>query len=179
MPRLRRCLPLFFLVSCVSHGSRPITIAAPDQSVLARYMAHSADYVCKNALLYDVSGPQVESCQRQTGDTTWLVERDKTGQLIAAGWEAMVPIEHLAEATEALEDRMTEQYGSPDSCVTRTNTLQRWWWWPAGLYTVQARMVDPSSIMPVRRGRLEVQAIPAEAVTCLAWVHPAKTSLVP
>jgi hypothetical protein len=179
MLRLRRCFPLIVLTAC-AHGPRPVTIGAPDDDgAPTRYMAHSADYVCRRALLYDISGPKVEACQREAGDTTWLVDRDNAGRVLAAGWEAMVPIEHLADATDALEDAMTREYGKPDSCVSRSQTLRRWWWWPAGRYTVQVRMVDASSILAVHRGRLEVQAIPAEAVTCLAWVHPANSSLVP
>jgi hypothetical protein len=139
-------------------------------------MAPSAAYVCQSALLYETSGPKVQSCLRQTGDTTWLVDRDKKGHVLAAGWEVMVPLDRLGDATAALEDDMSRQYGPPDSCVSRTGTLRRWWWWPAGRYTVQARLVDPSPLVPVRRGRLEVQAIPAEAVVCLTWVHTPASS---
>jgi hypothetical protein len=180
MSWLRRCFLLLVLTGCAAHRPRPVTIFAPEDSVPARYMAHSADYVCRLALLYDISGPKVEACQRTSGDTTWVVDRENTtGRVLAAGWEAMVPIDHLADATDALEDALTHAYGAPDSCVTRAQTLRRWWWWPVGRYTVQVRMVDPSPIFAVHRGRLEVQALPAEAVTCLDWVHPAKTSLVP
>jgi hypothetical protein len=139
-------------------------------------MAPRAAYVCQAMLLYETSGPKVQSCLRQTGDTTWLVDRDKDGRVLAAGWEAMVPLDRLVDATAALEESMTQQYGPPDSCVSRTGTLRRWWWWPAGRYTVQTRLVDPSRLLAVRRGRLEVQAIPAEAVVCLTWVHTPASS---
>lgn len=168
---LRRCVPLFLLTACASHRPRPITIPAPDDSVPARYMARSAAYVCQSMPLYEVSGPKVQSCVRQTGDTTWLVDRDKQGRVLAAGWELLVPLDQLTDVTASMEDALTQQYGAPDSCVSRTGTLRRWWWWPAGRYTVQARLVDPSSLYAVRRGRFEVQAIPAEAVVCLTWVH--------
>ena len=134
-------------------------------------MAPSASYVCQSMLLYETSGPKVQSCLRETGDTTWLVDRDKDGHVLAAGWEAMVPLDQLDEVTETLEDRLTQRYGPPDSCVSRTGTLKRWRWWPAGRYTVQARLVDPSPLYKVKRGRVEVQAVPAEAVVCLTWVH--------
>jgi hypothetical protein len=140
-------------------------------------MAQSAAYVCQSQLLYEVSGPKVQNCVRQTGDTTWLVDRDKDGHVVAAGWEAMIPLDQLSDATASMEDALTQQYGRPDSCISRTGTLKRWWWWPAGRYTVQARLVDPSPLYAVRRGRLEVQAIPAEAVVCLTWVHtPIRTA---
>lgn len=172
MSLLRRVIPLILLTACASHRSHPITIAAPEDSIpLARYMAHSAAYVCQSALLYEVSGPRVQSCLRQSGDTTWLVDRGKDGQVVASGWEAMVPLDQLMDATAALEDAMTQQYGPPDSCVSRSGTLKRWFWWAAGRYTVQARLVDPSPLYAVHRGRIEVQAIPAEAVVCLTWVH--------
>ena len=176
---VKRCLPLVFLTACVSHRPRPITIAAPADSEPARYMAPSATYVCQSMLLYETSGPKVQSCLRQTGDTTWLVDRDKDGRVLAAGWEAMVALDQLMDATETLEDALTRRYGSPDSCVSRTGTLKRWWWWPAGRYTVQARLVDPSPLLAVKRGRIEVQAIPAEAVVCLTWVHSPTTLFVP
>jgi hypothetical protein len=179
MSLVKRCLPLCFLTACASHRPRPVTIAAPVDSVPARYMASSATYVCQSMLLYETSGPKVQSCARQTGDTTWLVDRDKTGHVLAAGWEAMVPLAQLADVTEALEDALTQQYGPPDSCVSRTGTLKQWHWWPAGRYTVQARLVDPSPLYAVRRGRLEVQAIPAEAVVCLTWVHTPTELFVP
>jgi hypothetical protein len=179
MHLLRRCAPLFLLTACASHAPHPITIAAPEDSVPARYMARSAAYVCRSVLLYDSSGPKIQSCLRQAGDTTWLVDRDKDGRVLAAGWEAMVPLDQLVDATAELEDAMTQQYGPPDSCVSRSGTLKRWWWWPAGRYTVQARMVDPSPVYAVRRGRIEVQAIPAESIVCLTWLHTPPLLLVP
>jgi hypothetical protein len=179
MSLVKRCLPLVLLTACVSHRPRPVTIAAPVDSVPARYMAPSATYVCQSMLLYETSGPKVQSCARQGSDTTWLVDRDKDGHVLAAGWEAMVPLDELAEVTEALEDALTRQYGPPDSCVSRTGTLKQWRWWPAGRYTVQARLVDPSPLYAVRRGRLEVQAIPSEAIVCLTWVHTPADLLVP
>ncbi len=179
MSLVKRCLPLFLLTACASHRPRPITIAAPADSEPARYMATNATYVCQSMLLYETAGPKVQSCARQTGDTTWLVDRDKDGRVVAAGWEAMVPLEQLTDATDALEDALTRRYGPPDSCVSRTGTLKRWFWWPAGRYTVQARLVDPSSLYKVKRGHLEVQAIPSEAVVCLTWVHTPTALFVP
>lgn len=179
MSLVKRCLVLVALTACVSHGPRPVTIAAPEDSAPARYMAPSAKYVCQSVLLYETSGPKVQSCARQTGDTTWLVDRDKGGHVLVAGWEIMVPLDQLAEATETLEDGLTRQYGPPDSCVSRTGTLKRWLWWPAGRYTVQARLVDPSPLYAVKRGRLEVQVIPAEAIVCLTWVHTPTQLFVP
>lgn len=182
MSLVKRCLPLLLLTACVSHRPHPVTIAAPVDSlatVPARYMAPSATYVCQSILLYETSGPKVQSCARQSGDTTWLVDRDKSGRVLVAGWEAMVPLDQLAQVTETLEDALTQQYGPPDSCVSRTGTLKRWRWWPAGRYTVQARLVDPSRLYAVKRGRLEVQAIPAEAVVCLTWVHTPTELFVP
>jgi hypothetical protein len=173
-----RGILLILLTACASHRPKPITIAAPVDSVPGRYMAPSAAYVCQSALLYESSGPKVQSCLRQSGDTTWLVDRDKDGRVLAAGWEAMVPLDQLADAASTLEDALTQQYGPPDSCVSRTGTLRRWFWWPAGRYTVQARLVDPSLLLAVKRGRVEVQAIPAEAVVCLTWLH-APALLVP
>jgi len=176
---VKRGLPLFFLTACVSHRPHPVTIAAPAESVPARYMAPSASYVCQSMLLYETDGPKVQSCMRQTGDTTWLVDRDKDGHVLAAGWEAMVPLDQLADVATAREDALTRQYGPPDSCVSRTGTLKQWRWWRAGRYTVQARLVDPWPLSAVRRGRLEVQAIPAEAVVCLTWVHTPTELFVP
>ncbi|HXB23099.1 MAG TPA: hypothetical protein VNV25_00070 [Gemmatimonadaceae bacterium] len=176
---MKRCLPLVLLTACVSHRPHPVTIAAPADNEPSRYMAPSASYVCQSMRLYETSGPKVQSCLRQSGDTTWLVDRDKDGRVIAAGWEAMVSLDRLADATTALEDVLTQRYGPPDSCVSRTGTLKQWLWWPAGRYTVQARLVDPSSLYAVRRGRLEVQAIPAEAVVCLTWVHTPTQLFVP
>ncbi|HTA72889.1 MAG TPA: hypothetical protein VK733_01390 [Gemmatimonadaceae bacterium] len=179
MSLVKRCLPLVLLTACVSHRPHPVTIAAPADNEPSRYMAPSASYVCQSMLLYETSGPKVQSCLRQSGDTTWLVDRDKDGHVLAAGWEAMVSLDRLADATTALEDVLTQRYGPPDSCVSRTGTLKQWLWWPAGRYTVQARLVDPSSLYAVRRGRLEVQAIPAEAVVCLTWVHTPTQLFVP
>lgn len=142
-------------------------------------MATSASYVCQSMRLYETSGPKVQSCLRQTGDTTWLVDRDKDGRVLVAGWELMVPLDQLDEVTDTKEDALTQQYGPPDSCVSRTGTLKRWRWWRAGRYTVQARLVDPSPLYAVKRGRLEVQAIPAEAVVCLTWVHAPTELFVP
>lgn len=140
-------------------------------------MAPSAAYVCQSGLLYEQSGPSVERCLRQTGDTTWLLDRDKKShRVVAAGWERLIPLDSLEGATVALEDELTARYGPPDSCVSRTGTLRRWLWWPAGRYTLQARLVDPSSLYAVRRGRLEVQAIPAEAIVCMTWVHTPPSS---
>ncbi|HZS61293.1 MAG TPA: hypothetical protein VFA43_18595 [Gemmatimonadaceae bacterium] len=165
--------------ACASHRPHPITIAAPADSEPARYMASNATYVCQSTLLYETAGPKVQSCARQSSDTTWLVDRDNDGRVVAAGWEAMVPLEQLTDATEALEDALTRRYGPPDSCVSRTGTLKRWFWWPAGRYTVQARLVDPSPLYKVKRGRLEVQAIPSEAIVCLTWVHTPTQLFVP
>ena len=179
MSLVKRCLPLVLLTACVSHRPHPVTIAAPADNEPSRYMAPSASYVCQSMLLYETSGPKVQSCLRESGDTTWLVDRDKDGHVLAAGWEAMVPLDRLVDATTALEDALTQRYGPPDSCVSRTGTLKQWLWWPAGRYTVQARLVDPSPLYAVRRGRLEVQAIPAEAVVCLTWVHTPTELFVP
>lgn len=185
VPMLKRCLPLAVFTiagvcaACASHRPRPITIAAPADSEPARYMASSASYVCQPALLYEISGPKVQGCARQSGDTTWLVDRDKDDRVLAAGYEIMVPLDQLAYATEILEASLTRRYGSADSCVSRTGTLKRWLWWPAGRYTVQARMVDPSPLYAVKRGRLEVQAIPAEAVVCMTWIHTPTKLFVP
>lgn len=179
MSLVKRCLPLVLLTACVSHRPHPVTIAAPADNEPSRYMAASASYVCQSMRLYETSGPKVQSCLRQSGDTTWLVDRDKDGQVLAAGWEAMISLDRLADATTALEDALTQRYGPPDSCVSRTGTLKQWLWWPAGRYTVQARLVDPSPLYAVRRGRLEVQAIPAEAVVCLTWVHTPTQLFVP
>lgn len=176
---MKRCLPLVVLAACVSHRPRPVTIVAPADSEPARYMASNAKYVCQSTLLYETSGPKVQSCARQTGDTTWLVDRDKDGNVLAAGWETMVPLEQLPAATDTLEDALTQRYGAPDSCVSRTGTLKRWLWWRAGRYTVQARLVDPTRLYAVKRGRLEVQAIPAEAIVCLTWIHTPTRLFVP
>src|SRR5215469_1117796 len=83
MSLVKRCLPLFLLTACVSHRPRPVTIAAPADSEPARYMAPSASYVCQSMRLYEMSGPKVQSCARQAGDTTWLVDRDKDGRVLA------------------------------------------------------------------------------------------------
>jgi hypothetical protein len=179
MSLVKRLLLLVFLTACASHRPKPITIVAPVDSEPARYMASSASYVCQSTLLYETAGPKVQSCIRQSGDTTWLVDRDKDGRVVAAGWEAMVPLDRLVDETTALEDALTHRYGAPDSCVSRTGTLKQWLWWPAGRYTVQARLVDPSPLYAVRRGRLEVQAIPTEAVVCLTWIHTPPELFVP
>jgi hypothetical protein len=158
---------------CAGHGPRPITIAAPAaDTVLSRYMATRAAYQCRASLLYERSGPRIESCARQVGDTTFLLDRDRSGRIVAAGWELMVPLDGIDAATAVVQDSMTARYGSADSCVSRAGTLRRWHWWPAGAYTVQVRLVDPSPVYPVKRGRIEVQAIPASSIVCMTWLHP-------
>jgi hypothetical protein len=163
---------LTITAGCAGRGPRPTTIAAPAaDSVLSRYMPGRAAYVCRASLLYERSGPRIESCVRQAGDTTYLLDRDKSGRIVATGWELMVPLDGIDDATAVVEDRMTARYGPADSCVSRAGTLRRWQWWPAGSHTVQVRLVDPSPVYPVKRGRIEVQAIPASSIVCMTWLH--------
>jgi hypothetical protein len=150
-----------------------VIISPVDDTILDAFMPIRANYQCAPWLLYDLSGPMSVGCSATTGDTLWVVYQDTTMHaLIAAAKNIAVPIDSLDAVAIRLENEMTIRFGSPDSCSPQAQTLRHWRWWPAGKYTVQLRIVDPTSVYrPVRRGRVEVQAIPVTATVCITWVH--------
>jgi hypothetical protein len=164
-------------IACASSGPRnpfrPRVIIEPvGDTVLANFMQLHGDYQCRVWLLYDQSGPPSTGCAATTGDTLWVVYQDTTThKIIAAAKNIAVPLDSLDAVAIQVENVLTVRFGVPDSCLPSSPTLRHWRWWRAGRFTVQSRIVDPTSVYPVRRGRVELQALPAEAIVCLTWVH--------
>jgi hypothetical protein len=178
MPRaFVACAALVVGVACASSGPRnpfrPRVIISPVQdTVLVNFMQPRGDYQCRTWLLYDQSGPSASGCSATTGDTLWVVYQDTTThKIIAAAKNIAVPLDSLDAVAIQVENVLTIRFGIPDSCLPSSPTLRHWRWWRAGRYTVQSRIVDPTTVYNVRRGRVELQALPAEAVVCLTWVH--------
>lgn len=129
-------------------------------------------YSCRRWLLYDTDGPMSRGCVQQIADTTWIAYQDTAGyHILAASRETLVPLDSLEPMAARLEAAITQRYGVPDTCASNSGTLSHWRWWRADPFTIQERVVDPSRVIAVRRGRVEVQAIPASATPCLTWVH--------
>lgn len=174
--RLRRVVRVAAVVvaaGCGGNGWHPTVIPAPvGDSVAGQYVAAGATYQCRRWKLYDRSGPDAQGCGARRGDTVWVVYRDRDKQkVLAAGREYLVPIDSLDVVAARIAADLTGRYGAEGSCASNAATIRGWRWWAAGAYTVQLRVIDPTSVYPVKRGRVEEQAIPADAVVCLTWVH--------
>jgi hypothetical protein len=171
------CSVLVVAIACAHAGPRnpfqPRVVVSPvGDTVVAGFMQLRGEYECRVWLLYDNAGPAANGCTGVTGDTSWIVYQDTiTHAVIAAGKNIAVPIDSLDAVAIRVENMLTIRFGIPDSCIPNAQTLRHWRWWRAGRYTVQSRIVDPTTVRPVKRGRVEQQAIPAEAVVCLTWVH--------
>jgi hypothetical protein len=168
---------MLMAVGCASSGPHnpfmPRVIISPvSDTVFSSFMQVRGDYQCRTWLLYDQSGPAANGCFGTTGDTTWVVYQDTTTHaILAAGKIIAVPLDSLDTEAIRVQNILTIRFGNPDSCIPNSRTLRHWLWWRAGRYTVQSRIVDPTTVYAVHRGRVELQAIPASAVVCLTWVH--------
>jgi len=171
------CAATVAAIGCASSGPhnpfQPRVIISPiADTILTDFMQPRGDYQCRIWPIYDRFGQVANGCTGTTGDTSWIVYQDTTTHaILAAGKNIAVPLDSLDAVAIRLENILTIRFGNPDSCVPYSPTLRHWRWWRAGGYTVQSRIVDPTTVYAVRRGRVELQAIPAEAVVCLTWVH--------
>ncbi len=150
-----------------------IVILAPvADTALSLVLPPRGDYLCRRWRLYDTDGPISRGCVQQVADTTWIAYQDTTGyHVLAASREALVPLDSLEPVAARLEAAITARYGVPETCSSNSGTLAHWRWWRADPYTIQERLVDPSRVIAVRRGRVEVQVIPADVTPCLTWIH--------
>jgi hypothetical protein len=181
MPRSLICVAVIVAAGCASgsgHPQRPapaderVIISPVEDTILSSFMPIRASYQCTSWLLYDQSGPMSIGCSATTGDTLWVVYQDTTTRaLVATAKNVATPLDSLDAVAIRMENQLIIRFGNPDTCYPQAKTLRHWLWWPVGRYTVQLRIVDPSSVYAVRRGRVEVQAIPATATVCLTWVH--------
>jgi hypothetical protein len=179
MPRsLVVCAAMVAAIGCASSSGphnpfQPRVIVSPvEDTVVAAFMPLRADYQCRIWLIYDRAGPASNGCAATTGDTSWIVYQDTiTHAIIASGKNISVPLDSLDAVAIRVQNTLTVRFGTPDSCIPNTRTLRHWLWWRAGRYTVQSRIVDPTTVYPVKRGRVEMQAIPSGAVVCLTWMH--------
>jgi hypothetical protein len=153
--------------------AEPRVIISPiEDTILSAFMPIRASYQCTPWLLYDQAGPMSNGCSATTGDTLWVVYQDTTMHaMVAAAKNVAAPLDSLDAVAIRMENELTIRFGNADTCRPQAKTLRHWLWWPAGRYTVQLRIVDPSSVYAVHRGRVEEQAIPATATVCLTWIH--------
>lgn len=179
---LSSCAVVLLSVACATGHTTPeerpapvetrVIISPVDDTILDAFMPIRAQYQCTQWLLYDRSGPMSTGCSTTTGDTLWVVYQDTTTRaIIATAKNVEVPLDSLDAVAIRWQNELTVRFKNADTCHPQTKTLRHWLWWPAGRYTVQLRVVDPTSVFKVRRGRVEVQAIPATATVCLTWVH--------